>query len=454
MNKLRKFPLVLMLVVALLASVYVSSGASAEKKYVLSYSPGTLFHQMVRDRIEVVYTRAGLDAEFVFLPHHRSLLSANEGLVDGDVGRVPFVEGKYPDLRRVNVKLMDLNGAAYTLRKDIESYDDELLKNYKVGYVLGVQWTTEKMKGLHATTAHDYPALFEMLLQGRIDIALATEASAVAAMRDLGERASSIRTIQPFVFVAPIYHYVHKRNQEIIPRLEQALTELTQEGYWNKPEEKKYIFYTGAQSPVREILEQRLQEAFRRSGKKCRVRSTGSAQRALMLANEDGDGDALRVPNIKELVPELTGNLVQIPEAIIDINFVVYTKDKHLPIEGWESLKGYRNGLRGGVKVLEENIPAQRTILPDSERLFQMLDRGRLDTVSEHAEIGDYIIKKLQISNVKKMWPPLISTSGFIFIHKKHQNLIPEITQILVAMKKDGSFEVIRDDVLTKMLAQ
>lgn len=205
-----------------------------EKTYTLSYSPGTSFHESVRDRIKVVYERAGIKAEFIPLPHNRSLTSANEGSVDGDVGRVPSVVEKYPNLRRVNVKLMDLNGAVYTKREDIPAYDDALLSQYRVGYILGVQWAEKKMAGKEATVVQNYPALFELLLQDRVDIILTTEESAEPTIKSLAERAAPIRKLQPFAFTAPIHHYLNKKNEEIIPRLEKALTSLVEEGYWDK----------------------------------------------------------------------------------------------------------------------------------------------------------------------------------------------------------------------------
>ncbi len=450
----QKRPTLHLLTLTLFMVLLSSFASAAERTYVLSYSPGTLFHQLVKDRTELAYERAGLKAEFISLPHNRSLLSANDGTVDGDVGRVPSVEENYPNLLRVNVKLMDLSGAVYTNHKDINLYNDDLLKKYRVGYVLGVRWTEKKMAGLKATTAHDYPALFEMLLQDRVDIILATEDSASEVINNLGERASNIRKIQPFVFKAPIYHYVHKKNAAIIPQLEKALTELNNEDYGAPAEGDTYVFYSGIQSPIKDILEARIQEAFRRIGKKSRIQSTGSAQRALLMANDSGDGDALRINYIKKMAPDLTTNLLQVPEPIVEIKFFAYSKNEKISVHGWESLKGYRNGLRGGVKVLEKNVPESRTVLPSSERLFQMLDQGRLDTVTEHYIVAEYLIKRMGLEHIKELSPALVSAPGYIFIHKKHRALIPEIAQSLASMKADGRFKQIKDDVINRLLTQ
>ncbi len=206
---------------------------ASDKTYVISYSPGSHFQSLVLSRTRVVYERAGIKAEFIPLPHKRSLFSANEGTIDGEVGRVPSVLEKYPNLRRVNVKLMDLNGTVYTNRDEIETYSEDILKKYRVGYVLGVLWAEKKSKGLDATAAQTYSVLFELLLQDRVDIILATEASADVIIMDLGVRASKARKLQPFVFSLPIHHYVNKKNEAIIPRLEKALKSLIQKGYWD-----------------------------------------------------------------------------------------------------------------------------------------------------------------------------------------------------------------------------
>lgn len=417
---------------------------AAEKIYTLSYSPGTLFHQLVRDRTKAAYQKAGFQAEFIPLPHNRSLMSANDGFVDGDVGRVPYVEEKYPNLRRVGEKLIDLNGAVYTLNPAILTYDDSLLDQYRVGYVLGVRWPQKKMAGKAATMAPDYKALFEMLLQGRVDLVLATEASADAAMHELGGRADKVRRLQPYVFSAPIYHYVHKKNSNIIPQLEQAIKELNQK--------KVLVLYAGGQTPVFNVINARLKEACRRINRVCEVRSTGSSQRALVLANEKGDGDALRVAEIKEIAPEITGNLIQVPEAILFVRFCVYSSGPIFSVDGTESLAGYRNGVRNGVKFLENRLPGEKIVLPDSKRLFLMLQEKRLDTVSEHSDLADFIIQKHNLSGIKKLQPPLAEFPGYVYLHKKHNEIVPDLAASIASMKVDGSFDRIKIETVRQLL--
>lgn len=211
---------------------------------------------------------------------------------------------------------------------------------------------------------------------------------------------------------------------------------------------KRLVFYTGIQSPIRDILEKRLQEASKRIGRQFRMEFTGSSQRALVMANTVGDGDALRVSDIKKIAPENTTNLIMVPESLFEISFFVYTKDKFFIVDGWGSLKLFHNGFRVGIKILEKNIPGQTTLLPDSSRLFQMLDQERLDTVTEHGIIADAHIRRLKLKNMVKLTPPLVTFPGHCFIHKKHAELIPQLAASLAAMKKDGTFFAIRESVM------
>lgn len=443
---MRTLPFLQIFLLLCLLFVGSSCAFAAGKTYVLSYSPGTYVHTLARDRIKVAYKKAGLKAEFIPLPHNRSLISANAGTVDGDVGRVASIEEKYPELRRVNVKVMAIRGAAYTVDPAIKTYDESTLRKYRVGYVLGVRWQQQKMAGINSTTVADYPALFEMLLQKRVDIVLATEASAAAEMAKFGSRAKEIRKLQPTVFTAPIYHYVNKKNSDIIPLLEQAIREINAE--------ERLIFYTGVQSPLLEILQKRLQEAFTRIGRVCEVRSTGSPPRALLMANEQGAGDALRSQDIKRLAPDMTVNLLRVPESITEIVLHAYSSGDMFPTPGWSSLEGRKNGMRVGAVILEKNIPGNKTLLPDSDRLFQMLAVKRLDTVSENSDIADFLIQKKHLFGIKKLHPALASFPGYCYVHKRHKALIPLISASLAEMKWDGSFDRIKQETIAQLLGE
>lgn len=213
--------------------LFISLEASAqERPYVVSYSPGTVFHALVRDRVKVLYERAGLPVEFVARPHKRSIADANAGNVDAEAGRVSSVEQRAPNLRRVDVVIMNLAGAAYVRGSAAPEYSEALLDQKEVGMVLGVQWSQKLMKERHAHTVKDYAALFDMLIIGRIELALGTTESAESVLESNPERYKQILQLKPVIFHAPIYHYVNEKNAHLIPLLEKTLQELVDEDYW------------------------------------------------------------------------------------------------------------------------------------------------------------------------------------------------------------------------------
>ncbi|MBF0287890.1 MAG: transporter substrate-binding domain-containing protein [SAR324 cluster bacterium] len=211
---------------------------------------------------------------------------------------------------------------------------------------------------------------------------------------------------------------------------------------------KTYIFYTAVHSPTFEILEGRLKEAFRRIGLNAQVVKAVSAQRALILANEQGDGDANRVVNVKQFAPKNTSNLIRIPESIRTEGIYVYSKNINFKVNGWKSLEGYRNGARFGAKIFENNLPEKRTFAATNLQLLNMLETDRLDFIVDWEHLTRKAIKDHKFSTIKQLEPAINMVTSFPYIQKKHKAIVPKIARALSEMKKEGTFQRIEDDVL------
>ncbi|OIQ50358.1 hypothetical protein BerOc1_02289 [Pseudodesulfovibrio hydrargyri] len=207
----------------------------ARGPYRIGYTPSARIHVEARDRLEAAYERAGLAVEFVPLPQKRSLVQAVDGVIDGDVGRIPGLERKFPTLVRVDVKLLDLVGVAYVVKgQRMGDYRPELLATLRAGAVRGVLWAEKVMDGHRLEQVNNYETLFGMLLEGRIDLALASRLSAEDVFRADRARYARIRGLDPPVYHVPFYHYVNIACADIVPRLEKALRELRAEGHWRE----------------------------------------------------------------------------------------------------------------------------------------------------------------------------------------------------------------------------
>lgn len=164
------------------------------------------------------------------------------------------------------------------------------------------------------------------------------------------------------------------------------------------------------------------------------------AERALINANAGiDDGDLLRIAGLRKIY----SNLIQVPEKIIDMEFVVFTKQAKFPLHGWRSLKPYSVAIITGWKILERNITeaAEFTKVKDVDQLFTILLKGRVDMIVYSRWGGLGYIKQHRVRGVRILEPPLARRGMYVYLHKKHQRLVPELTAALRAMKADGSYQ-------------
>ena len=172
-------------------------------------------------------------------------------------------------------------------------------------------------------------------------------------------------------------------------------------------------------------------------------------ERCLMNANEGiDDGDVCR---IADLVKSYT-NLVRTTEPVMQYQMAVFSHSAQFKVAGPESLKPYDVGIVTGWKILERNITLHRSriMLDSAEQLFQMLDQGRVEVAVIERMVGMEMVKKLRISGVHILSPPFLTGEWYLYLHKRHAALIPRIDRELRTMKKDGSYDRIRREVLER----
>jgi len=163
------------------------------------------------------------------------------------------------------------------------------------------------------------------------------------------------------------------------------------------------------------------------------------AERALINANAGiDDGDLLRIPGLQKTYP----NLIQVPEKIIDLEFVVFTKHVEFPVTGWRSLRPYSIAIITGWKVLERNITeaAALTKVKNVYQLFTLLLKDRVDAIVYSRWLGFGYIRQHHVRGVRILEPPLVRRGAYVYLHKKHQRLVPKLAAALRAMKADGSY--------------
>lgn len=180
-------------------------------------------------------------------------------------------------------------------------------------------------------------------------------------------------------------------------------------------------------------------EAFRRIGYQLKTIRLPAA-RGLVNANRGIiDGEMSRVQGIENSYK----NLVRVPEKIMDWSFVGFSRQTITLENGWEDLSNKSVAYIGGWKPFEKNVPdtAEINIINNTENLFNLLRRKRIDIVLYECWGGHYTLHKMKIKGVQVHEKPLAVKKMFIYLHKKHQALVPLLANEIMKMKQDGSYK-------------
>lgn len=188
----------------------------------------------------------------------------------------------------------------------------------------------------------------------------------------------------------------------------------------------------------RKALEEISKEAFRRLGVKFNLTSLPS-ERSLQFANQgEVDGEGLRVAGLGQQYPDL----IQVPERYIRISFVAFAKDRTISLDkGWASLASRSVAHITGWKLFEAQAGAARLVnkVDKSEQLFRMLDSGRVDLALYTLTDGNAMLRDMGLKDIVALTPALQEVDMYLYLHKKHAELVPKLAQQLRDMKADGS---------------
>jgi polar amino acid transport system substrate-binding protein len=173
-----------------------------------------------------------------------------------------------------------------------------------------------------------------------------------------------------------------------------------------------------------------------------------ATERGMLNANEGlDDGLAMRVAGLEKQYP----NLIRVPEPVAINDFVAMSMRHRFATPDWDALQPYAVSYIIGWKVFEQNVPKGRelTLVRDAEQLFTLLVRDRTDVVLYERWQGLAQIRAMGLK-VQVMEPPLVRTPMYMYLHKKHAALVPQVAQALLKLKQNGTYARIYDATLGK----
>jgi len=188
-------------------------------------------------------------------------------------------------------------------------------------------------------------------------------------------------------------------------------------------------------------------EAFRRIGVAVRLVGLPS-ERALKNADAGiDDGNYVRIAGLTRLYP----NLVMVPEVVSEFPFTAFTRDPGLRVSGWADLRGRQVACVTGWKLVEKSLEnvTPLTLVQDEAALFALLDKGRAEVVIAGLHTGREIIRRQRYLGMRAILPPLAEPPMYLYLHRRHAALAPRLAEALRQMKRDGTFQRLRQEGLS-----
>lgn len=226
MSNYRQF-LMIILVVIIVATSRVSMAKILEFSCI-EETPDIEISRLV---LAEAYDRLGIKITIKELPGLRALIYANEGLTDGELFRAKGIENEYKNLIRIQVPINIVESVVVTKSLFFNVYGWKSIKQYRIGIQSGITFIESRIssiEGLKVIRVKNSSQLLRMLENDRIDIVVAPRISALLSLADL--KSKTITILEPPLEVMPLFHYLNKKHQSLVPELENVLQKMEDEG--------------------------------------------------------------------------------------------------------------------------------------------------------------------------------------------------------------------------------
>jgi polar amino acid transport system substrate-binding protein len=180
-----------------------------------------------------LFRRVGRQARVeVYEASERAMINANSGVDDGFAMRIKGLEAQYPNLLRIDEKVIDNDFVAYSIRHNFVTADWSSLAPHQVAYILGWKvFETNLPPAIRATKVRDAKQLFSLLRQDRADVVLYERWQGQWQVRELG---FAIQALEPPLARQEMFIYLHRKHAELAPRLQRELAAMKRDGSYQR----------------------------------------------------------------------------------------------------------------------------------------------------------------------------------------------------------------------------
>lgn len=209
--------------------LFLGTPVLAQEKLTFSTIEKSAVAAVATDIILEAYKKLGIEIEVYPTSGKRSLVLSSKGSYDGEVVRIYAVGDKFPDLKRVELSGFILKAVVLINRKNLNYLSIDTLKTKQVGHLEGVVQAERFTNGfMNVWEAGTNEELFELLAAERLEAVISTSVAEELMIKKLG--LDNVVQLGPPFEVEQFYHYLHKKNEHLIPKIQAVLHDMHASG--------------------------------------------------------------------------------------------------------------------------------------------------------------------------------------------------------------------------------
>lgn len=222
--------LVLIIFTATVNATSFQSGASDKADYQFAAIEHLVEQEIGKIILSAIYQELGLNIHITSYSGNRAQYEANSGQKAGEIIRIWSYGAENNNLIRVPTSYYSFVTSAFTLKNsaiNISKASD--LTGYKIARVRGIKHTNNITKNLpEVSDSSSTEAMFKLLQQGQIDIALTNYTDGIQVLKQL-KLENEIVVSEPLAKLK-LYHYIHKDHKPLVSKIDKMIKQLQNNG--------------------------------------------------------------------------------------------------------------------------------------------------------------------------------------------------------------------------------
>ena len=178
-----------------------------------------------------LYRRLGHSVKFWKLPVSRSIAMADKGRLDGELVRIGGLSKNFKNLLQVSFPLIRMNTKVVTRDRDLKSISISDLFKSSIVYRVGILKFDKLFKNHKKTrTVLDSIQIFKMVKIKRAEFGIIVGEMSEHFVKK--ESFSNLRVIPTDDPIAELFHYIHKKNKKLLPKMVEILKKMKKEEFY------------------------------------------------------------------------------------------------------------------------------------------------------------------------------------------------------------------------------